>query len=98
MNGQLVSDRDLLGIDLFAGDKDDAGARCCSSRMVTTRKPHICVFSGEQHDILVGTRARVETAIIDNRWGSFYVCCGCLEGWLRETCGHEVDTPSPDLL
>lgn len=84
MTTQQISDSDLLGIDLFAGDKDDAGAKLVSSRIVTTRKPHVCMFSEEFHDIPAGTRARFEKALIDDRWGQFYACCDCLEGWLRE--------------
>ena len=84
MSIPTISDRDLLSIDLFADDKDDAGARLCRSRIVTTRKPQVCVFSEPRHDIPVGARARVESAIVNNRWGSFYVCCDCLKGYLRE--------------
>ncbi|KKN26072.1 hypothetical protein LCGC14_0878370 [marine sediment metagenome] len=90
MNESTISDRDLLGIDLFADDKDDAGARLSSSRMVTTQKAHACRFSSTAHDIPVGARARVESAIMDDRWGRFSVCRDCLEGWFRET---EVPLP-----
>lgn len=76
----------LLGIDLFADDKDDAGARLPSRRMVTTRKQHTCLFA-ERHDILVGSRARVEKALMFNKWVSFYVCATCLAGFLDEVHG-----------
>jgi hypothetical protein len=78
------TDDELLDIDLFAGDKDNAGARLSSSRIVVTRKPHVCVFSEEQHEIPVGTRARTEKAIIDGVWVSFHACCDCLAQWLVE--------------
>lgn len=84
MNDIELSDSNLLEIDVFAGDKDDAGVRLSSSRMVTTRKPHICQFSEDYHDIPIGTRARKESAIMDNHWVGFYACRACLEGWVRE--------------
>lgn len=84
MTERQITDSDLLAIDLFAGDKDDAGAKCVSSRIVTTRKPQTCMFSEEFHDIPVGTRARFEKALIDDCWSSFYACCACIEGWIQE--------------
>ncbi len=83
MTKSSPTDKDLLSIDLFADDKDDAGARCQSSRIVTTRKPHMCRFS-EPHDIPVGSRARLEKAYVEDMWGQFYVCCNCLIDWLEE--------------
>lgn len=77
------TDDELLGIDLFGGDKDDGGAKLCASRIVMTRKSHICVFS-DRHEIPIGSRARAEKALIDDKWRSFYVCCDCLKQWLVE--------------
>lgn len=82
MDTRDVRDEELLGVDLFAGDKDDAGARLCSSRIVTIRKPRVCGFSLSSHAIPVGSRARVEKALIDDAWVSFYVCCDCLKAWI----------------
>ena len=72
------NDAECLNIDLFAGDTDDAGATLCSSKIVTTRKTHTCRFADDPHNISIGARARVETALIDNHWTTFYVCCDCL--------------------
>ncbi len=80
----MVTDDELLAFDLYAGDKDDAGVRCLSSRIVTTRKPHDCRLSGESHEIPIGSRARVEKAYIGGSWGQFYVCCDCLTAWIVE--------------
>lgn len=77
-----ITDADLLAFDLFSSDRDDAGARCQSSRIVTTRKPHVCRFS-EPHDIPVGSRARLEKAYLDG-WRQFYVCCDCIVAWYEE--------------
>lgn len=77
------TDDALLSVDLFGDDKDDAGARMASSQIVKTRQVHTCRYA-EPHDMPIGTRARLEKAIIDNKWGQFYVCSGCLEGVLRE--------------
>ena len=77
------TDDALLGVDLFGCDKDDGGARMASSRIVTTRRLHTCRYA-EPHDIPAGTRARLEKAIIDDRWGQFYVCSDCLVQDLRE--------------
>ena len=79
-----VKDTDLLRIDLYADDKDDAGARCPSSRIVTTRKPQTCRFS-TPHDIPIGSRAQLEKEFVADKWGQFYVCCDCLIEWLKET-------------
>ena len=78
-----VKDADLLSIDLYADDRDDAGARCVSSRIVTTRKHHMCRFD-KLHVIPIGSRARLEKAFVADRWGQFYVCCDCLISWLEE--------------
>ncbi len=74
----VPTDDELLGIDLYGGDKDDCGVRLHSSRMVTTRKAHTCRFL-DPHEIPLGSRARIEKALIDNEWTKFYVCCNCLE-------------------
>lgn len=79
-----LTDDELLNFDLYAGDRDDAGARCQSSRIVTTCKPHVCRFSGQAHDIPVGSRARLEKACLDGTWGQFYVCCACLIAFIEE--------------
>ncbi|KKN83878.1 hypothetical protein LCGC14_0295310 [marine sediment metagenome] len=79
----MISEATLLDIDLFGEDKDDAGVRMRSSRMVTTRKPQTCRFS-KPHNIPIGHRARVEEAILDNKWGRFYVCAPCLISWVEE--------------
>ena len=76
-------DDELLGIDLFSDDRDDARARVRTNRIVTTRKPHICA-AYDRHEIPSGSRARVERAIIDDQWASFYFCCACLAQWLEE--------------
>lgn len=85
-----VSEADLLSIDLFAGDKDSPTIRARTNRMVSTRKPHTCLFScapgSSQHEIAIGSRARVERAVVDGVWCTLYVCCDCLTKWIEEEC------------
>ena len=78
------SDADLLGIDLFAGDKDSPTIRARTNRMVTTRKPHDCLYGVDRHEIPVGRRARVERAVVDGEWCTYYACVDCLNGYYEE--------------
>lgn len=77
-------DADLLGIGLFADDRDSPTTRARTNQIVTTRKPHDCMWSPTIHKIAVGARARVERAVRDDRWCSFYVCVDCLTAFLEE--------------
>ena len=79
-----VSEADLLSFDLFAGNKDCLAIRARTNLLVTTRKPHICLFGADRHDIPIGSRARVERAVVDGVWCGGYYCCKCLTKWMEE--------------
>ena len=81
-----LTDDERLRFDLFASDRDNDGVRVRTSNIVTTRKPHTCRFS-EPHEIPIGSRARFEKALVDGVWGSFYVCCACLDDWITKHDG-----------
>ncbi len=81
------TDEQLLAFDPFDGDRDvDIKMREC--RIVMVRKPHQC-WEGQNadqksgpHEIKPGERARYEKALVDGKWGSFYVCIPCLNNAL----------------
>lgn len=76
---RVLEDWRLLRFDPFAGDKDDAGARNQTSRVVTTRKAHECLMSPDgAHEMPAGTKAVVYQAIFDNKWRRFYLCAACI--------------------
>jgi len=79
-----VTDQQMLGYDFFADDKDCA-FQCHTSRVVQTRTQHECLFHPDwRHPIPPGARARVDKALFDGRWSTFYSCAACHERWLRE--------------
>lgn len=82
------SDEQLINWDPFDGERD-VDIRCRSVKVVTTRTARQCVGQGGRdnaHQMAPGTRARVERALVDGAWGSYYICAACMEAWLRE-CG-----------
>lgn len=73
--------------DPFDGADRDVNIKCRTVKIVTTRKAQKCMGwdgADTQHDMPAGTRARYERAIVDGEWGSFYICLGCMETWLRD--------------
>lgn len=81
---EAVDRERYLRYDPFAGDKDNGGARLSSVKIVKTRIKHTCQFDGNTHMIPIGTLAQYHKAIIDDAWGSFYVCCMCIDKWYEE--------------
>jgi hypothetical protein len=75
-----------INYDPFEGDRD-SGIRCKKVKLVKTRKEHDCISFDhkEQHEIAKGEMARVETAIVDGSWGSYYMCTDCIDKWLNLT-------------
>ena len=86
------SDKQLLSFDPFEGDRD-VDIRMRSARIVTVRKTQRCygLTGHDQHDVEPGSRARFEKALVDGKWGKFYMCVGCVERWLRDYCDEEPD-------
>jgi hypothetical protein len=81
------SDTDFLRFDPFEGDRDtDVKMRRVS--IVKARRPHVCWLSlgpnAPLHHITPGSRARVESALVDGEWARYYVCLPCIEAWLVE--------------
>lgn len=80
------TDADRLAWDPFDGERD-VDIRCRSVKIVTTRKPQPCLgWDGKEtaHQMEPGTRARYERAIVDGEWGSYYICCACMDTWLAD--------------
>ena len=83
----LYPAEEYVRYDPFEGDRD-VDIRARTVKVVTTAKPHQCYGSdGKMHPIPAGTRARHERAIVDGKWGSYYVCIPCMDRWLRDECG-----------
>lgn len=84
------TDADIIDWDPFDGADRDVDIRARTVKVVTTRKPQRCYGddgAASAHDIPAGTRARVERAIVDGEWGSFYICVPCMVKWLTD---HEI--------
>lgn len=81
------TDETYLRYDPFEGDRD-VKVTARTVKIVTTRKSQRCANpdDGKLHDILPGTRARYEHALVDGEWGSYYTCTDCMDRWLSETC------------
>ena len=77
--GKHTDDEYLLASP-FEGDV--VRLECHKVALVVTKKAHRCVFSktfGPDHDIPTGTRAWRESAKVDGKFGSCYVCLPCLD-------------------
>jgi hypothetical protein len=90
MSARAVTDAQMLSYDFFAGDKDDGGRRNYSVRIVTTRRPHECLFRVDwSHEIPAGSRARLDECILDEEgWRRFYSCAECHQRELDEMCAE----------
>ena len=77
----IYSDDDYLNFNPFEGDFEE-GIRCRTIKMVKTRKDHQCALN--DHIIPKGSIVRFEKAIVDGKWGSYYVCKPCMNNWFRE--------------
>ena len=79
-------DIDYLRHDQFDFTGDETDIRLRRIRMVTIRKPQTCVpppsIGKEVHEIAPGTRARLETALVEGVFGKCYTCTECLDIWL----------------
>lgn len=55
-------------------------------KIVTTRKPQTCVPPPEidrnVHEIPAGTKARLESALVEGVWSRCYTCTTCMDTWL----------------
>lgn len=83
------SDNDYVSYDPFDGDRD-VDVRCRSVKIVAVRKEHVChssLIDKKPHNVKIGERARVEKALVEGEWGSYYVCIPCMDRWLDEMLG-----------
>lgn len=92
------ADVDFLDWDPFDGADRDVKIRARTVKIVTTKTTQKCVGNDgarTEHEIPPRTRARVERAIVDGRWGSYYICTDCMVKWLTE---REIPSAaSPDI-
>ncbi len=70
------------GFDPFEGDRD-VGIRNKTVKIVKTRKDHDCIGE-DSHVIKPGALARFESAIVDEKWASYYMCIPCMDKWLKQ--------------
>ena len=89
MKKRQITDADYLRYDPFDGERD-VDVRCRTVKLVKVRKQQKCHgldYESNGHPINPGERARYEQAIVDGKWGRYYVCIGCMTKWLTEECG-----------
>ena len=86
------TDADYLSYDPFQGDEADVTCRTVAIR--TAKKEHSCFsMGGPAHTIKPGDRYRHERALIDNSfWGNYRICLKCLDSWIAEVKGEDVDS------
>lgn len=74
-----------LRYDPFQDADRDVDIKMRTVSIVNTRKEHDCLGpDGVSHQIPAGTKARFESALVDGRWGSYYICLSCMAEWLKE--------------
>lgn len=82
------SDEEYLARNWFDGDESDV--RLQRTKMVKTRKPQRCALGplvreeDGDHQIPPGSRAWVESGIIDGDWQRNYACCQCMDQHIRD--------------
>lgn len=78
------TDEEYVAFDPFDGERD-VDLRLKRVKMVTTRKPHMCLSNDKttMHEIPAGERARYESALVDGEYfGSYYLCVKCMDDWI----------------
>jgi RNase P subunit RPR2 len=82
-----MSDEDILAYSLW-GDpgKGETPYTTLSNKMVTTRKPHICVIC--RGDVRPGTRARVTREQSEGTFVTVYSCAACCEAMAASWTDH----------
>ena len=72
-----------LSVNIFEGDESEIALH--TSKIVKSRKPHICTFNGEPHAIFHGDKCRVDRALIDSDiFATFYSCESCLNQYIED--------------
>lgn len=65
-------------------DGRDEDIRCRTTKIITTRAPHVCYspVDGKIHEIPAGIRALKEHAIVDGEWSTSYSCVECINKYM----------------
>lgn len=78
------STQTYLDQDPYAFSDVDIDVRCRKTSIVKTRKPHTCIPPiGELHDIKAGEMAFRESAFVDGKASSNYICIPCLDKYIE---------------
>lgn len=84
--GAIGLEIDYLRHDPFDYPHDETDIQMRKVRMVTIRKPQTCVpppgIDKNVHEIPAGTRARLETALVEGSWAKCYTCTVCMDIWM----------------
>jgi hypothetical protein len=80
-----------LDNDPFSGSDQDTDIRCHTVKIVKVRKSQDCFLAQmvgkPAHVIQPGELARYDHALVDDEWGGYYTCLGCMDKWLIEDVG-----------
>lgn len=78
--------------DPFEGDRE-INIRNKTVKIVKVRKQQDCygIDKDSSHQIEVGKLARLEKAIVDEKWESYYICIKCMEQWFEQEGIGEPD-------
>lgn len=91
------NDEDYINCDPFYGETD-VDIRCRTVKIIVAAKDHkcsSCLLDQKEHIIKAGEKARVEKAIVDGSWCSYYSCIPSLNRLLMElegACCYECES------
>lgn len=85
------NEKTYIDYDPWSGADRDSDMRCHKVKIIKTSKEHDCFLApliGKQvHKIKSGDKARVDTALVDGKWGACYSCISCMDLWLINDVG-----------
>lgn len=92
-----ILEKFYIHLDMFGGDESEVKME--KVRMVTVRKDQECYGSwfpeaGKHHFVKKGERARLDTALVEGKWCSYYFCVDCLNKLVKE---HEYQLHWPEF-
>lgn len=83
-----ITDEVRIQFDPFGAD--DSKVEMETQKIVSVRKRHVCYgsyFPDEkrgEHYINIGDRARLDKALVEGDWCSYYFCLTCLDKMIRD--------------